>query len=543
MTDLSTEPVLSDAAPVPLTDPAPSPAPEASEPVGKAGVEHTAGGWPVVPLALTGANATVTLLAGAALVGGPVAAAVAATGAVVLGATTARTHKNNARQARQAKAGKTGTTSAGKSAGGSGRLPSQPKRGSASGTRAGAGSSVSGRKTARSGAAAGTLRSASGPAAGQRVGRKAGGPAAAPAGSVSKVSGPKGRSGRSADSSAVKPRGWVGQVRALRDQARSVQPSKAGRRAETTAARRQVADARRAAKTNARTTAAAKKGPLGRSVGKAAGRVGSARSAAVERLRKARDTSAAGKLAAQRSEVRKAPARAKARKALWKSAARFQGRRLLAALLAGALGLLGLVTTPLGRKLGWAWLQNPGRRLYARLLKKAVAEREGRDEAIREQREAEEAAADAAAEQDGEQIGDTAERPAGLVPSTPTTGENSEGENVSGFRFEEHAAEMEAAATSYDPENAMEILAMVEGLPAALTSVANVMKILAERADSEFPLEKEIADGFNDIFGALMSAVAVAEDMGPLFRTAHEQDIARHEDPRNGPEAEKGWNV
>ncbi|MZE55845.1 hypothetical protein GTY86_32130 [Streptomyces sp. SID5770] len=210
--------------------------------------------------------------------------------------------------------------------------------------------------------------------------------------------------------------------------------------------------------------------------------------------------------------------------------------------MAGALGLLGLVTTPLGRKLGWAWLQHPGRRLYNRLLKKASEERESRDEAIREQRETDEAAADAEATEDDEQIGDTAERPAGLVPTTPTS-ENTEGEIVSGFRFEEYAAEMEAAANSYDPENAMEILAMVEGLPAALTSVANVMKILAERADSEFPLEKEVADGFNDIYGALMSAVAVAEDMGPLFRTAHEQDIARHEDPRNGPEAEKGWNV
>ena len=114
---------------------------------------------------------------------------------------------------------------------------------------------------------------------------------------------------------------------------------------------------------------------------------------------------------------------------------------------------------------------------------------------------------------------------------------------MSGFRFEEAAAEMEQAANSYDPDNAMEILAMVEGLPAALTSVANVMKILAERSDSEFPLEKAVADGFNDIFGALMAAVAVAEDMGPLFREVHEQDIARHEDPRNGTEAEKGWNV
>ncbi|MGW8762317.1 hypothetical protein ACWGN5_07430 [Streptomyces sp. NPDC055815] len=541
MTDLSTEPILTTPEPVPPADPAPSLAPEPSESVGKSGVEHTAGGWPVVPLALTGANATVTMLAGAALVGGPIAAAVAVTGAVVLGATTARTSKNNARQA---KASKIGTGSVGKSADGSGRVPSQPKRGSTSGTRTGASSPASGKKTARSGAAAGTLRSASGPAAGQRGGRKAGGPAATSAGSVSKVPGPKGRvSGRSSTPSAVKPRGRVGQVRALREQARSVQPSKAGRRAETTAARRQVADARRAAKHDARTTAAAKRGPVGRSVGKAAGRVGSARGTAIERLRKSRDTSAAGKVAEQRAEVRKAPARARARKALWKSAARFQGRRLLAALLAGALGLVGLVTTPLGRKLGWAWLQHPGRRLYARLLKKASEEREDRDSVTRAELVVLEAVADAEAADEADQIGDTAQRPAGLVPSIPTTSENSEGEIVSGFRFEEYAAEMEAAANSYEPENAMEILAMVEGLPAALTSVANVMKVLAERADSEFPLEKEVADGFNDIFGALMSAVAVAEDMGPLFRQAHEQDIARHEDPRNGPEAEKGWNV
>ncbi|MES9808829.1 hypothetical protein [Streptomyces cinereoruber] len=514
MTDVSIEPVVGEQTPPDVPPPPPAPATDMVTPAEP--VPHTAGGWPVVPLALTGANATVTLLAGAALAGGPLAAALAATGAAVLGATTARTGKTT-KQARQAK---TGTASAGTSTGatrdGLGGVPSQPKRGSGSaagsksGKRAGA-SPASGRGSRpRSGA----LRSA--------------GSGTSPAGS----------------SGAGKPRGRLGQVKALREQARTVQPSKAGRRAETTAARRQVADARRAAKDTARTTAAATKGPLGRSVGKAAGRIGTARGTAIGKLRKTRDAQAAGKVAERRAEVRKAPARAKARKALRRSAARFQGRRLLAALLAGLLGIVGMVTTPLGRKLGWAWLQHPGRRLYARLLKKASEEREERDEAIREQRETEEAAADQAAKQDDEdQIGDTAERPAGLVPSTTPSTESSEGEIVSGFRFEEYAAEMEAAANSYDPENAMEILAMVEGLPAALTSVANVMKILAERTDSEFPLEKEVADGFNDIYGALMSAVAVAEDMGPLFRTAHEQDIARHEDPRNGPEAEKGWNV
>ncbi|MFJ3934062.1 hypothetical protein [Streptomyces sp. NPDC090029] len=301
-----------------------------------------------------------------------------------------------------------------------------------------------------------------------------------------------------------------------------------------------MADARRAAKHQARTGSLAGKGPVGRAVARGTNLAGKARTAAAGRLRKAADTRAAGTVAQQRAEVRKAPARKAARRALRRSAARFQGRRLLAALLAGALGLVGFITSPIGRKLGLPWLIHPGRRLYTRLMRTAADERKERDTHIRDRLADEEAAADAEAAGDGtEQIGDTAERPEGPVPAPSTS--NDKGESVSGFRFEEYAAEMEAAANSYEPESAMEILAMVEGLPAALTSVASVMQILAERADSEFPLEKEVADGFNDIFGALMSAVA--EDMGPLFRTAHEQDIARHEDPRNGSEAEKGWNV
>ncbi|MCX5394202.1 hypothetical protein [Streptomyces sp. NBC_00094] len=546
MTDVSIEPVVGEQAPPQMPEPSPPATTATAAPAES--VPHTPGGWPVVPLAVTGANATATLLAGAALVGGPVAAALAATGAVVLGATAARTGKTTTKQARQAKAARTGTGSAAKSTGGTrssaggtrgttGRVPTQPKRGTtstpASGPKSGVRQSsflTRGKGAARLKPGAGSLRSASTAAAtgGRRPGMAKGSPSA--------------RAARSAVTPVVQPRGRAGQVRALREQARTVQPSRAARRAESTAARRQVADARRAARSEARSAAAASRGPVGRAVGRAAGRVGTARGAAVGRLRQGRDARTAGRVAERRSQVRRAPARAAARRALRRSAARFQGRRLLAALLAGALGIVGMVTTPLGRWLGWAWLQNPGRRLYARLVHRARTEREARDAEIREQQEMDEAAADAAAEQDGEQIGDTAERPAGVIPTTPTS-ENTEGESMSGFRFEEHAAEMYAAAHNYEPENAMEILAMVEGLPAALTSVANVMKILAERSDSEFPMEKAVADGFNDIFGALMSAVAVAEDMGPMFRTVHAQDIARHEDPRNGTQAEKGWNV
>ncbi|MDX3400828.1 hypothetical protein [Streptomyces sp. ME01-18h] len=532
MTEVSTEPV---AIPAPTPPPPPAPAAVEQAPA-DTGPEHTPGGWPVVPLALAGANSTVGLVATAALAGGPIAAAVAATGAVVLGTVAGtRSRKTNPRKEARRTAARTAGRSAARSAG---------LRHGGAGT---AGTRSAGSRGGRSGGklASGPGQHRRGAGATARHGSTATGTAGKPRSTAS-----KGTAKHAADA-VGKAAGKAGQVKALRRSAQQAAPgSRAGQRAQTTAARRAVADARR--NTKARTTnggaglthRAGRRGGLsGRMLGSAARRARAARDAAVAKNRAQRDAKTAGAVSVKRASVRKAPARRAARQALRRSAARFHSRRLLAALLALPLGLLGLVTSPIGRKLGLPWLIHPGRRLYRRLAGVAAEQRAERDEAIRQEQAEQEAAADAEATQDGaDGITDNVERPPSTVPTSTNT-PTSEGEHVSGFRFEEAAAEMEQAANSYDPENAMEILAMVEGLPAALTSVANVMKILAERSDSEFPLEKEVADGFNDIFGAVMSAVAVAEDMGPLFRQAHEQDIARHEDPRNGTEAEKGWNV
>ncbi len=526
MTELSTEPVAVEAAPAippPPPDTPPTVARETKE------VEHTPGGWPVVPLALSAANSTVGTVAAASLVGGPVAAMVAATGMVVLGTVAAARSRNpnprhDARRAAARAAGRTATRSTG-------------PRSSGTGTR-GAGSRSAGNRAGGSGGRSGKApdqhRRAPGSAAGHTSTATSGKTRSKTGNSPSKR----------AAGSAGKSAGRVGQIKALRAGQKAAVPSRAGQRSQATTARRAVADARRNAKAavgNARSGKRA--GPAGRLIGGAARKARAGRDAAIAKTRAQRDAKTGATVTAQRAAVRKAPARKAARRALRRSAARFQGRRLLAALLALPVGLLGLITTPIGRKFGLSWLMHPGRRLYRRIVLTAAEQRAQRDEATRQQQREQEAAADAEAAEDGtDGIADSVERPAANVP-TPATSQVSEGEHVSGFRFEEAAEEMEQAANAYDPENAMEILAMVEGLPAALTSVANVMKILAERSDSEFPLEKEVADGFNDIFGAVMSAVAVAEDMGPLFRQAHEQDIARHEDPRNGPEAEKGWNV
>ncbi|MFF0597124.1 hypothetical protein [Streptomyces antibioticus] len=530
MTDISTEAVVAPAT----TDAPPVPAPalvvDKADEQKNSQVEDAPGGWPVAPLALSGANATVSTIAGAGLVGGPVAAVVAATGMVVFGTlasyrsrnprpkqaarraaarTAARQHAARHRSGGLNTVGRKTGSGAGCTAGGSGKIPGQRRRGPGAGL--GRGAAGQGRSGAAKHSAPVSLN--------KPAGLKSGGRGAA--GVLSKV----------------------GQVKALRKAQKQAGASRAQKREQTSAARRAVADARR--NTPKPHKAQSRSGGLaGRMLGGAGRRARAVKQAAIAKQRARRDAATARKVADGRSSVRKAPARQAARKALRRSAARFHGRRALAALLALPIGLLGFLASPLGRKLGLPWLVHPGRRLYRRLTGAARAQRAERDTAIREEQTATEDAAEQEAAKDvTDGLGDQVERPAGPIPNNTDGTSTSEGEHVSGFQFEEHAAEMEQAAQAYDPENAMEILAMVEGLPAALTSVANVMKTLAERADSEFPLEKEVADGFNDIFGALMSAVAVAEDMGPLFRQAHEQDIARHEDPRNGPEAEKGWNV
>ncbi|OXY89153.1 hypothetical protein [Streptomyces sp. 2R] len=534
MTDTTITPVVAPEATPDI--PPPTPTPEQKPAPTTPALEHTPGGWPVVPLAVTGTNTTTSVVAAAALFGGgPAALAVAATGAAVLGTIAVarnRRDKKNPRKTTTRRTSRTatglGSTSRANRSSGSGRVPGQTRNGNAdTGKSTGHRRGKSARRSAGSALGSGA---ASRPRTGTSPVRKSlGKHGSAVAGTTSAGAG-KGKSGSR-----------VGQVRALRDSAQTSSPSRAARRSETSGARRSVADARRNAKDTARTGSLKGKGALGRGVGKAAGRISAVKGAAIDRHRKARDRKAAGTVEAQRDAVRKAPARKAARRALRRSAARFQGRRLLAAVLAGALGLVGLVSTPLGRKLGWAWLMYPGRRLYARLMRTAEEQRDQRDEAIVAALGQDEAAVDAEAAEQSEQISDTVERPVGPTPAAPTT--VIEGENVSGFKFEDAATDMQAAAMLYEPDGCMEILAMVDGLPEALRMIAHVMQILAERSDSEFPLEKEVAAGFNDIYDLLLKASAGAEELPAIFRRVHEQDIARHEDPRNGAEAEKGWNV
>ncbi|WP_329291360.1 hypothetical protein [Streptomyces pseudovenezuelae] len=525
MTETTTEPVAHPAAAPPPPQPTTPPTVQPQSLAPERELAHTPGGIPVLPLTLAGTNGVVGAVSTVALVGGgPIALAVAAGGAAVVGTTAAirarrrTTTANGGRGSGGSGHRRTGSrTSASRSGGGSGLFSGGRGRGSGSGGKSRAGNGTAGLGL-RSGGRGGT-------------GRHGGGarPMSRPNGS---------RSGAPRSGASGTGAGRLGQVRGLRNANRKQSPTRSAARQQTTAARRKIADARRDARaTNRANKAAGSRGLLGRAGGWAAGKAAAGSRALVNKARAARDRAAGAQVAAQRDQVRKAPARRKARWGLLKSAARFHARRLLAALAGGAVGVLGCLTTPLGKKLGWRALMHPGRRLYARLVAAARAKRAARDEQIRATRAAEEAAADSTPQE----IDDRVQRPASLIPTILSPGQ--EDIHVSGFKFEEAAAEMENAARTYDPDGNMEVLTMIDNLPTALLSIANTFRILAERSDEEFAFEKDVAAGFDDIHRTLLNAVDAGETLVPLFRDAHAQDIARHEDPRNGTEAEKGWNV
>ncbi|WP_413799623.1 hypothetical protein [Streptomyces iranensis] len=558
-TILTADETTTDDEELPQALPAPDHAPAADPDVQGGGLAHTPGGLPAVPLTVIGANSTVAAVSASVLTAGaPVtglaAAGIAATAAGAAALRRRSTAKQGANRAGRhpgggkdgPRAGRTGFGSSshrarhGSSAGhaGTGRAGGSP-RGRGNGARTAPGSV--GRSGARS------LR-ASGQAAKLRAGEA-------------------GRNPRGV-------KGAFGAVKAARADRQAAALTRAERRRQDTADRRNLSDARRAAKAarKAEKRATRGKGPSssGRvgsgdkrpKSGTAGGRnrraqgrgirglVGSARERMRQamrrmrsRVRTAKDERTARRLAGMR-ELRK---RAWARWRLWRrltaSALRCYGRKLTAAAISVPFFALGMITHPIGVRLRWRWLMWPGQRVYARLAAAARRAREDRDITIRAEHKT--TLDNAAADEDEEPIGSRVRRAprshhayAGTSTGGSTTMSTTAGP---GFLFNESASEMEAAAKNYDPDGMMHVHDTIKGFPEALASVANTFAILAQKSDEEFPLEPEVGTSLDAIYQALQLAIDEAEDAFTTFRVVHEQDIRRHEDPRNN--AEEDWDT
>lgn len=554
-TILTADETTTDDDQLPDAPPAPDHAP-ADEPDGPGGgLAHTPGGIPAVPLTVIGANSTVAAISASVLTAGAPVTGLAAAGIAATAAGAAAFRRRSAAKRDANRAGKYpgGSTTGhrarhGSSAGhaGTGR-PGGTRQGRGSGAHTAPGSA--GQSGARS------LR-ASGQAAKLQ---------AAEAGRNPRV-----------------VKGAFGAVKAARADRQAAAPTRAERRRQDTADRRNLSDARRAAKAARKADQRAARGkspsssdrvgsggkrlnlsksPKTPKSGTAAGRdrrtrgrgirslVGSARERMRQamrrmrsRVRTAKDERTARRLAGMR-ELRK---RAWARWRLWRrltaSALRCYGRKMLAAAISVPFFAIGMITHPIGVRLGWRWLMWPGQRVYARLAAAARRAREERDFLIRAEYKATLENADAV--EDEEPIDSRvrrAPRSHHAYAGTSTGGSTMSTTAGPGFLFNESASEMEAAAKNYDPDGMMHVHDTIKGFPEALESVAKTFAILAQKADEEFPLEPEVGTSLDAIYEALQLAIDEAEDAFDTFRTVHEQDIRRHEEPRNN--AEEGWDT
>lgn len=549
------------AAPEPreATPPNAAPAPTVSAPATP--TSHTPGGIPAVPALIATGNGTVGLAAAAALAGGPFAVGVAAVGAVAV--TTAvvtraakvrrerkATREENDRQrgtkpkgdARQhgkvgflAPRGLGGTPGAGaarKSVGGKPGAGAGPK-----GLLGKGGQGTGGRTTGRGGSAG---KGASKPAGGRSTETVSGGAAKRAAAATGRASG---GAARAIKSGAGAAKSAVGAVKAARAAAKTGGAgggaSRAQQRKQASAARREAADRARTARAERRTRGRADKNGV---AGKNRAPGPKARGKDVERIAKrraARDARVQARVDRARTKVRSAHAR----RLLRVSRARHWGRCLVAAMLTAPIGVLGFLTTPLGRLMGWPWLMRPGRRMWARMIGAARTAREERDGRILAWDRDLAAWIDEYGTNDDTEIGDTVERspraegagPANTGTQTTTT----KGTSIMSFDFAAICADVESAAAQYDPSMG-EVINLMDTLPDALASFANVLRHLAEKADAELPLEPVVADALNNVFLLLHGAASGSSEIPNIFRVAHATEIRRLEDPRNG---EDRWDT
>ncbi|MEV7023986.1 hypothetical protein, partial [Kitasatospora sp. NPDC093558] len=130
----------------------------------------------------------------------------------------------------------------------------------------------------------------------------------------------------------------------------------------------------------------------------------------------------------------------------------------------------------------------------------------------------------------------------------PTTKENAtvttplDG-TASTFNLTSAADVLLQAATTFDPETMIEFGAFADDLPVAYATIQEVLRVLAEKAAEQLPLDPSVVEEISQGYQAMGRVVTALEEVGPTFRQAHAEDLERHENPRNGLEAERKWNV
>jgi len=103
------------------------------------------------------------------------------------------------------------------------------------------------------------------------------------------------------------------------------------------------------------------------------------------------------------------------------------------------------------------------------------------------------------------------------------------------------AADMAGAMARYEPADAYQVISESRQWTDVPTQVAMSVKSYTDRLEAaRFPLNPAITDKLREFATAIAAARSVAEELEPLMRRAHEDDLARRESPRGD---ESKWNI
>jgi hypothetical protein len=134
-------------------------------------------------------------------------------------------------------------------------------------------------------------------------------------------------------------------------------------------------------------------------------------------------------------------------------------------------------------------------------------------------------------------VAPTVRRPTHTTTPTSRTG----GATVSGgHHFVAAATEMARAAAAYQPQGMLQVGQDFIGLEEALRIHAEALRTTVENADANWPLHPNIVQLMGQIHALQLKAAELAADLNPAFRSLHNVDIARLEQPRRG---EQMWDV
>jgi hypothetical protein len=109
-----------------------------------------------------------------------------------------------------------------------------------------------------------------------------------------------------------------------------------------------------------------------------------------------------------------------------------------------------------------------------------------------------------------------------------------------GFPIAVAASEVNTAAAGYEPEDMWVIGKDLRQLPDVFASVGMALRTYAQRLEGDYPINPQVVEQIGQLYAGLGALAQAAQEVEPLFRTLHAEDLKREEAPRVG---EQKWNV